>query len=189
MKKSLKTIQKEESKQRILNVATRLFKKQGYNATGIDQFMHEAGLTAGAFYAHFKSKDDLFEQCLQHALIDSRQLLTKDTENLSGPEKTKAVLKRYCSEAHRDFADRGCVLPSLASEIYRGPSQVNQIVAGYIEKWAELISKNLDENLSDFEKKEIALQMISRSVGAILLSRIVKETPLSQQILFAAQKI
>ncbi|MCC2679858.1 MAG: acrR, partial [Pseudobdellovibrio sp.] len=56
MKTNLKKEQKILSKERILNVASRLFKKNGFTATGIDQIMEEAGLTAGAFYAHFKSK-------------------------------------------------------------------------------------------------------------------------------------
>ncbi len=189
MKKSLKTIQKEQSKVRILNVASRLFKKQGFNATGIDQLMAEAGLTAGAFYAHFKSKEDLFEKSLEHALSASRILLFKETEHLHGPQKTEAVLKRYCSVGHRDLPDRGCVLPALASEIYRGTTRTNKIVATYIEKWAKAICENLDESMNDSEKRQLALQLISRSVGAVLLSRIVNETELSEQILLAAQAL
>lgn len=188
-KRSLKAIQKEESRRRILNVASRLFRKQGYKATGIDQIMAEAGLTAGAFYAHFKSKDDLFENMLEFTLKQMRALLLKDTENLQGPEKTELVLKRYCSVAHRDFPERGCVLASLAAELHRGTPKADQIVANYIEKWAHMIVENLDSNLSLEERKSTALQYISRSIGALLLSRMVKETPLSEALLEAAQKV
>ena len=89
---SQKSIQKLESKERILNVASRLFKKHGYAATGIDLIMAEAGLTAGGFYAHFKSKTDLLEQAIEHSLKHSRQLLTRDTEHLGGEEKIKTRL-------------------------------------------------------------------------------------------------
>lgn len=188
MKKTLKTIQKEDSKIRILNVASRLFKRQGYRATGIDQLMAEAGLTAGAFYAHFKSKEDLLEQSLQHALLFSKSLLVKDGESLTGRAKTEFFLKKYCSVGHRDFPDRGCVLPALASEIYHGTQRTNHLIANYIDKWSQMIAESIDEELSVSEKKELALQIISRSVGAVLLSRIVKETDLSEQILSAAQK-
>lgn len=188
-KKSLKTIQKEESRIRILNVASRLFRKQGYKATGIDQIMVEAGLTAGAFYAHFKSKDDLFENMLEFTLGQMRSLLLKDTENLHGPQKTEVVLKRYCSIAHRDFPERGCALASLAAELHRGTSKIDRIVANYIEKWAEIIVENLDSNLPIEDRKATALQYISRSIGALLLSRMVKETSLSEALLKAAQKV
>lgn len=184
-----KQIQKEESRERILNVSSRLFRTRGFNATGIDQIMEEAGLTAGAFYAHFKSKEDLFEKSLEHALFHARKLLTKDTEKLTGEEKTAVVLKRYCSVAHRDFPEKGCVLPALAAEIYRGTPQSKRIVESYIEQWADLISENLSNALSEEEKRNQSLQLISRSVGAILLSRMVKETQLSIQLLTAAGKI
>lgn len=189
MKKSLKSLQKEESRIRILNVASRLFRSQGYKATGIDQIMKDAGLTAGAFYAHFKSKDDLFEHTLEYSLRQMRVLLTKDLENLQGTEKTEAVLKRYCSTAHRDFPERGCVLASLAAELHRGTKKSDQIIAKYIEKWAFMISENLDDSITPQKKNELALQLISRSVGALLLSRMVKETQLSENLLLASQKI
>ncbi len=186
---SLKTIQKLESRQRILNVASRLFRKQGFKATGIDQIMADAGLTAGAFYAHFKSKDELFQKSLEHALQHTRQLLNRDTENLTGSEKTEIILKRYCSVQHRDFPDMGCVLPSIASEIQRSSKKSGEVIAWYIQKWADTIVQNNSESISGDEKKEKALQLISRSVGAILLSRIVRETDLSEELLKACQKI
>ncbi len=188
-KKSLKTIQKEESRVRILNVASRLFRKQGYKATGIDQIMSEAGLTAGAFYAHFKSKDDLFENMLDFTLRQMRSLLLKDTENIQGAQKTEVILKRYCSIPHRDFPERGCALASLAAELHRGTPKTDRIVANYIEKWAEIIVENLDSSLSLEERKAKALQYISRAIGALLLSRMVKETSLSETLLKAAQAV
>lgn len=188
-KPSKKTLQKEESRLRILNVASRLFRKQGLQATGIDQIMAEAGLTAGAFYAHFKSKDDLFENVLEFTLIQMRSLLLKDTEKLQGAQKTEAVMKRYCSTAHRDFPERGCILASLAAELHRGTSKTDKIIAKYIEKWSENIVENLDPALSYGERKSISLQLISRSVGALILSRMVKETPLSENLLKAAHQI
>ncbi|MBC7420860.1 MAG: TetR/AcrR family transcriptional regulator [Bdellovibrio sp.] len=189
MSKTLKQIQKEESKERILTVSSRLFRTQGFNATGIDQIMKESSLTAGAFYAHFESKEDLFEQSLEYALQHSSKLLTKDTENLFGDEKTNAVLERYCSILHRDFPEKGCVLPALAAEIYRGTNTCKFLISDYIQKWADLIAAHLSENLSIEEKREKALQLISRSVGAVLLSRMIDTSSLSEKILRAAQKI
>ncbi|MBC7741134.1 MAG: TetR/AcrR family transcriptional regulator [Bdellovibrionaceae bacterium] len=187
--KTNKQIQKEDSKERILTVSARLFRTQGFAATGIDQVMSQASLTAGAFYAHFKSKKELFEKSLERALDNSKILLTKDTEGLSGEEKTNAVLKRYCSVSHRDFPEKGCVLPAVASDIYRGTTQSTKIVTEYIEKWINLIAENISEHLPEEIKRQQALQIVSRSVGAILLSRIVRDSSLSDQLLAAAQKI
>ncbi|MEK6627690.1 MAG: TetR/AcrR family transcriptional regulator, partial [Bdellovibrionota bacterium] len=111
--------QKIESKERILNVASRLFKKNGFSSTGIDQVMAEAGLTSGGFYAHFESKTDLLEQVIEHSFKFSKQLLMKDIEHLPAEEKIQTVMSRYVSILHRDLPEKGCIIPSLASEIYR----------------------------------------------------------------------
>lgn len=184
---NLKQLQKLESRERILNVASRLFKKNGYSATGIDQVMEEAGLTAGGFYAHFRSKTDLLEQALEHSMKHSRQLLTKDTEHLSGEEKINTIMNRYISFLHRDLPEKGCILPALASEIYRGTKKSTEIVSKYLNKWADFLAKNMTGDNSAAEKKEKALTMISQAVGVVLLSRMVRDTELSDKILKAAQ--
>lgn len=183
-----KKLQKIESKDRILNVASRLFKKNGYAATGIDQVMEEAGLTAGGFYAHFKSKTDLLEQTIEHSIKHSCQLLTKDIEHLSGEEKIKTVMGRYISSLHRDLPEKGCILPALASEIYRGTKKSSEIISKFINNWADFLVQYLPDLISEDEKKEKALNMISQAIGAVLLSRMVKETKLSDEIISSARR-
>lgn len=180
---NLKKLQKTESKERILNVASRLFKKNGFSATGIDQIMEEAGLTSGGFYAHFESKTDLLEQTIEHSLKHSYQILTKDIEHLSSDEKIKIIMNRYVSILHRDLPEKGCIIPSLASEIYRGTKKSNGIIGNYLNKWAIFLAQYLPEASTEAEKKEKALNMISQAVGAVLLSRMVKETKLSEEII------
>lgn len=180
---NLKARQKIESKQRILNVASRLFKKNGYAATGIDAIMAEAGLTAGGFYAHFKSKTDLLEQTLEHAVKKSAQLLMKDEVPLTGSDKINSMMKKYVSVVHRDLVEKGCVLPALGSEIYRTSKRSRQIAGEYIDKWANAMAKEWPEAIPDNQKKQKALGLISQAVGAILLSRLVESPFVSQDFL------
>lgn len=183
MKANLKTLQKIESKGRILNVASRLFKKNGFTATGIDKVMEEAGLTAGAFYAHFKSKKDLFEQSLEHSMIHSRQLLLKGAENLTGEEKIKIIMSKYVSFLHRDLVEKGCALPALGSELYRASKKNNRLVAKYIESWSEMIMDNLSEDINRVDRHKKALAMISQAVGTILLARLCVGTDISDELI------
>jgi len=183
MKTNLKKEQKIISRERILNVASRLFKKNGFSATGIDQIMEEAGLTAGAFYAHFKSKKDLFEQSLEHTMKDSRRQLLSGTENLSGEERLKVVMKRYVSTLHRDMVEKGCALPSLASELYRASKKNNQIVSKYLANWVFMIEQSLPAALDAKAKRKKALALISQAVGAILLSRLSGGTEISDELI------
>ena len=184
---NLKQLQKIESKERILNVASRVFKKNGYSATGIDQIMQEAGLTAGAFYAHFKSKTDLLEQTIEHSFNCSRKLLLKDIAHLSAEEKIKTVMNRYASSFHRDLPEKGCIIPSLAAEIYQGTKKSNKIISKHLNMWAGFLTQNLLNEGSETEKKQKALSMISQAVGSVLLSRMVCDTALSDEIINSAR--
>lgn len=172
---SLKAQQKIESKARILNVASRLFKKNGFAATGIDQVMSEAGLTAGAFYAHFKSKNDLLQQALQHSVKNSQQNLFKNTDSFA------VIMNRYVSIVHRDLPEKGCVLPALAAELTRTSDDSKNLISDYIQNWVNEIIPYLQGG------KPEALKLISNAVGAILLSRMTR-SDLSNEILNASQQ-
>lgn len=178
--------QKTESRQRILNVASRLFKKQGYKSTGIDQIMEEAGLTAGAFYAHFKSKNSLLDETLIFMLENSKNLLFKNLDQLTSLEKIETVMHRYCSSGHRDFPDRGCVLPSIAAELHRESEGSAKIISNYINQWAEFLIKNLPNQPN---QRVRSLQIISQCVGAILLSRLTASQSISDEILKSNQNL
>ncbi|MGZ3726217.1 MAG: TetR/AcrR family transcriptional regulator [Pseudobdellovibrio sp.] len=177
----MKAQQKVISKQRIINVASRLFKTNGYSATGIDQIMQEAGLTAGGFYAHFRSKSHLLEQSLEHSLNKSRELLLKGTENLSGPEKNKVIMKKYVSLIHRDLVENGCVIPALGAEIYRVSKKNKKIVENYLSSWVDILVENMHSDETHSEKRKKAFLWISQSVGAILLSRVTNELSMSDE--------
>jgi TetR/AcrR family transcriptional regulator, transcriptional repressor for nem operon len=178
-----KQIQKIESKERILNVAARLFKKNGYSATGIDQIMSDAGLTAGAFYAHFKSKNDLLSQSLQHSLTHSFAAMMKGTEDLQKREKLNLLMSRYVSRSHRDLPEKGCALAALGAELNHSSSAAKALIKEHLQKWGALISDSLPEDLSAEEKQRCALALISQAVGTLLLSRMLKGDVLSDQLL------
>src|SRR5271167_3122452 len=106
---------KQQTSQRILESASSLFRKNGYEATGIDAIMEYAGLTAGAFYAHFRSKEDLLAHSLESAFGESGAQWSRRLENLEGRDWIRKFTSAYLSKAHRDNPDQGCPMPALAS--------------------------------------------------------------------------
>ncbi|HEX3140238.1 MAG TPA: TetR family transcriptional regulator [Rhizobacter sp.] len=64
---------KQETRQKILRAAARLFAVQGFSATSIDEVMQACGLTRGGFYAHFRSKAQLHHEALELMQNDSPQ--------------------------------------------------------------------------------------------------------------------
>ncbi len=183
---NLKARQKEESRQRILKAASQLFREQGYAATGVDQLMEKAGLTAGAFYAHFKSKKELLREALRFGLEKNRERLLQGTENLRGHEFVETVLARYVSELHRDNPKGGCPLPAIGAEIYRSGGETQELISMYLEEWIRIFEPALKGEASS--RRNESLRLISQAVGAILLSRMT-DSGLSKEILRASKKV
>src|SRR5277367_871304 len=94
---------KDATRERIIEVASRQFREKGVAAVGLAAIMSNAGLTNGAFYAHFASKEELVREVLSHASF--RNKLFKAAENGSG---LADAIREYLSSAHRDNPGQGC---------------------------------------------------------------------------------
>jgi len=98
----------------IFQHAARLFRLRGYAGTSIDDVMLAAGLTRGAFYAHFKSKDDLFAQVIGSGQGLLWKLRARDAEVL-------AVLDAYLAKEELAASAQDCTLAALPGDVARGP--------------------------------------------------------------------
>src|SRR5438270_10783923 len=86
--------QKQATRQRILQAAGRRFKQDGIDGAGVATLMSDAGLTNGAFYAHFASKEDLVANVLADPLRAQRQSLDAQPADRAGLE---ALIRPYLS--------------------------------------------------------------------------------------------
>src|ERR671923_2328747 len=89
---------KQASRQRILEAAGRRFKQDGIDGAGVAAVMSDAGLTNGAFYAHFTSKEDLVANVLADQLRAQRDRFDEQPSDRSGLE---AFIRSYLSPEHR----------------------------------------------------------------------------------------
>src|SRR5262249_43925239 len=106
---------KQRTHEKILSAAWRLFRERGILGAGVDGVMRQAGLTAGGFYAHFRSKDDLLAQTLRRMLVEQRTRLIAGLEDRQGFDWLREVVRRYLSRSHRDDVPTGDALPPLLS--------------------------------------------------------------------------
>ena len=162
---NLREKQKQQSRAKILKAAASLFGKQGLQATGIDQIMKKAGLTAGAFYAHFKSKEELIEEVLWSALPIHQGVAAED------------FVAHYLSAEHRDHPESACPLASFGSDLARADRQLKARISKRLNQVIEERIKN-----SKMTKSQ-ALAGLSTAVGAMILSRLTKDTELSDAFL------
>jgi TetR/AcrR family transcriptional repressor of nem operon len=158
----------------ILDHAGRLFRLRGYAGTNIDDVMLAAGLTRGAFYAHFTSKDDLFTE----AVIAGSGLRTR----LRGGAPT-AVLKAYLDKAELVASAPTCVLAALPSDIARAtlPARL---------AYASLLHAAIGE-IAGAKKRKLdgdATVAVILAVGAVALARASGDTRLSDWLLRCASR-
>ncbi|KRV73510.1 TetR/AcrR family transcriptional regulator [Pseudomonas citronellolis] len=155
---------KEETRQRLLESSGAIAKREGFASVGVDALMKAVGLSGGAFYNHFPSKDALFAAIVERELTRSAERLGKAGDS-HGRERLERCLQRYLTLAHVQNVDGGCAIPALGADIARADEQVRGTVEtamlGLQQAWAE-----------ELGNAEDAWAMLSQCVGALLLARM-----------------
>jgi TetR/AcrR family transcriptional regulator, transcriptional repressor for nem operon len=173
---------KDATRQHILDVASAQFREGGVAAVGIAGIMTGAGLTNGAFYNHFESKEDLVEAVLANALGGRRIGLRA---NLEAGKSLDVTIRDYLSARHRDDASGGCPTAALVAEIARHPKTTRHAFTAKIQEIVDLIAVRAGEG-SARERRKRAIAVYGLMVGALQLARAVNDRKLSDEILECA---
>ena len=168
---------KEETRERILDEAARRLRRDGICSTTLAPLMQSVGLTHGAFYAHFPTKQALVEAALGTAVEQTLERWPQpdDTAQL------RAFIDDYLSPQHRDDPGLGCPLPSLAAELgLRGtPSASTDLLVARL-------ARRLDACALEAGPQH-GLVALATLVGAVTLARGVMDPPTSERILAAVR--
>src|SRR4051794_16775865 len=132
---------KQATRRRILETAGRRFKQDGIDGAGVATLMSDAGLTNGAFYAHFDSKEDLVANVLADQLRAQRESLDSEPSDRAGLE---AFVRSYLSPQHRDQCADGCPSAALLDEIVRRPATTRQVFTNELMAEIDDIASRLD---------------------------------------------
>jgi TetR/AcrR family transcriptional repressor of nem operon len=175
---------REATRARILDAAGRLFRARGYAATGVDAVMAAAELTAGAFYSHFKSKDDLFASTMRSTLAGTAKTWREQLARVDEGARVEAFIERYLSPLHRESMETGCAIASLGSEAARAGDETKRAVE---EEWGGFLSE-MESSLRGGHRAERAIAIFAVCAGGVLLSRAVANAALSDRILAACKR-
>jgi TetR/AcrR family transcriptional regulator, transcriptional repressor for nem operon len=170
-----------QNRERIIDVAAKLFRERGFDGIGVAELMKSAGLTHGGFYGNFASKEELMAQAcaraLGHSLDAMRQLAERDGENA-----LSVMASAYLSPAHRDRPGEGCVLAALGAEAARHGSSVRAAFTQGVRTMVDGLTR-LVQGKSRRAKREKALVIYASMVGALVLARAIDDTELSEEVL------
>ncbi|MCK1792262.1 TetR/AcrR family transcriptional regulator [Pseudomonas violetae] len=160
---------KLETRERLLRSSAVSAKKSGFSAVGVDGLMKAIGLSGGAFYSHFSSKDELFASIVERELGQSMARLGEDQD-------LDRCLRQYLSMAHVESVDTGCALPALGAEIARSEDAVRQQAENWIcrlqQSWAQTLGSD-----------SLAWAILSQCIGALVVARMLATPDIQRTVL------
>lgn len=174
---------KINTRQKILKSAAKLFLHRGYDAVSIDDVMSAAGLTRGAFYSHFASKNELYAE----AIVTAGKQSSETLHNMAaGTDSLHEILQRYLSDEHRTGDTVSCPLAFLITDI----TQRDELVRETYTQTFRMFLHQITARATDQEREqtpEAALQTAVMMIGGLALARAVSDDSLSHEILHACR--
>jgi len=175
---------KDKTHRRIIDVASRLFKENGVDATGVALVMKEAALTNGAFYAHFTSKEDLVEAVIADQIQRQIEIFQQAPRDISG---VKAIIATYLAPEHRDNCGAGCPSAALLNEIGRRSDSTRK---AYSKGMLQLVDSFHDHfpELDTEQTRSLVFALFSLLIGTLQLARAMTDETLSDTVLDSGHK-
>jgi len=175
---------REITHERIVDVAARALRRNGFAGVGVADVMKQAGLTHGGFYAHFESREALLAEAIERAGRESGGRMREriDACMARGESGLRAVIENYLSETHLTGAESGCVVAALSSEMPRQPAAVAAPAVDRVRKLIALVQHAMPDGT-----KEQAMVIASTLVGTLQLARALGANAQGKALLAASR--
>lgn len=169
---------KEASHERIVKAAARAIRRTGYDGTGVADIMKEAGLTHGAFYAHFESREAMLAEAADRAGAESNAFAARVIAAAPPERSLQALMQAYLSKEHLEGIETGCPVSALGSEMPRQAPEVRRAATRRIKEMIDLVARQ-SPDWGQPAAHERALATVAAMVGTLMLARAVDDPVLS----------
>jgi TetR/AcrR family transcriptional repressor of nem operon len=178
-----------ENRAALVRTASRMFRERGVDGVGVAQISKAAGLTHGALYAQFPSKQALVAEALAHGLARGHARMTTPTPH--GAPTLSDQLDLYLSLDHRDNLAGGCAMAASASESARQDETVSSRFAEGFEQLVGAVQAALEPTMLRADDRARALTIGAAMIGAVAMARATaKSRPdLSDEIMDAVHRV
>ncbi|PQM48265.1 hypothetical protein C1Y40_01496 [Mycobacterium talmoniae] len=177
-----RALSKQESLNRILDAAARRLREEGLDGAAIVPVMRDAGLTHGAFYSHFATKDELANAAFTRAISTGRPHWIRPRRGESWPTRLTSLARRYLTPAHRDNLSSSCAFAALSSDAAHGSDEFRGTYERELRTSLAAICDGDDDRLDD------AIVLMTICVGGMSLARAVADPTFSARILRVARE-
>lgn len=154
---------REAHRAAILHEAARLFRRRGLDGVGVAEVTQAAGLTHGAFYGHFTSKDALAAAAVRETLLES-------AAKWRSKSSAEAIITAYLTERHRDNPADGCALSALGPELGRGSVDLSRALCDGTEALVSALAQHTGD-------RDRAIAILGILTGGIALARALRLDP------------
>ena len=176
---------KEETHERIVDVAARAIRRHGYAGVGVADVMKEAGLTHGGFYAHFESRDALLVEALERAGRESFSAVTRAAElhAAKGVSAFRSLVDTYLANRHVASLETGCPVAALGCDMPRQSQPVREASAVRVQRLIAAVRSALPEG-----QRAAAGVVAGTLVGSLQIARALGDNAEGRAVLAAARK-
>jgi TetR/AcrR family transcriptional repressor of nem operon len=177
-----------EHREALLATARRLLQERGFDGAAVADICREAGLTQGALYGQFKSKDALATEAIRKSFAEG--LTAWEALRGKGPDALSAFLDAYLCEAHAKDPATGCALVACVSEIGRQDPAIGVAYAEGFRQLVAMVEQVLPVDASPDEARRRAIALLSGMVGSVAIARALEKADqeLSRDVLAAARE-
>jgi TetR/AcrR family transcriptional repressor of nem operon len=161
---------KEATRKRLLELSSAMAKERGFGSMSVDTLMSAAGLTGGAFYAHFGSKEEL----------DRSAGMLGPQEGETPLEWVGRAFDNYLTVGHVRHPESGCVLPALGAEIARAEPGVRKLYENAMTALKDRWAKGIGD-------PDVAWAIICQLIGTIVVARGMSSKRAMEEIIHASR--
>ena len=173
---------KAKTRQKVLAEAAKTMRAEGVQGMGVANVMGKAGLTHGAFYAHFESKDALIDETIKEMALVARGRFDAVTADLGPADALRAYVEFYLSPRHRDNEQTSCPLPWISADVTRLGASSRKRYGTSVATLTERVAERL-RALGHADADAAAGSVVAELVGALALARAVSDKAQSDLIL------
>lgn len=172
---------------RIVESARRLFNRRGFEQVTLDQIMADAGLTRGAFYHHFRSKDELYAAAVA-SFVTCNPFAIRSADaarHLDDPRRlARMLVELYLSDEVLENVDLHCPLYALPSDVARAGLEPQQAYTDLIRGMGHIYRTAL-KGVRDAGRR--AETMVALCVGGMVLARTTNDPHLRKSLRASAR--
>lgn len=172
--------QRQATRAKMVAAALRSFRERGNAGVGVDALAKAAGVTSGAFYAHFKSKAEAFRVAISSGMDELREAIESHRASGERDWARDFVEFYFTRNIGRDLEDV-CVLPTLTMDIARAEPEVRQAYQEHLREAVTSLAEGIPGD-SAADRQARAWVMMALFAGGTALARAVEDPALRNRI-------